>query len=213
MAGRSEVSGHESHLSFNSDLMHDTVDRMTKHKTSLNGSELWGKTASALEHGDFTALDEMLTEENISVIALLDANGRPAKYMEEALTWACFVGRTDVARELLDRGVDPSAGFGTGMAAFHWAANRGNLDVVNLLIERGAPLEQKNMYDGTVLGCTLWAAIHEHKPEHGPIVDALVEAGAEFDDDWLEWWIAQGVPSGETKTRIAEALRSRPPRE
>ena len=34
---------------------------------------------------------------------------------------------------------------------FHWAANRGNPETVELLIERGAPLEQKNMYDGTVL--------------------------------------------------------------
>ena len=63
------------------------------------------------------------------------------------------------------------------------------------------------MYDGTVLSCTLWSAIHEHKPEHGAIVRSLVAAGAEFEDDWLAWWNAQDVPSAETKTTIAEALR------
>jgi ankyrin repeat protein len=180
---------------------------MTTHDTSLTGSPLWDRTAAALEHGDFTALDDLLTDANVSVIDLLDANGQPANYMAEALSWACFVGKTGVARELLDRGVDPSAGFGTGMAAFHWAANRGNPDVVKLLIERGAPLEQKNKYDGTVLSCTLWSAIHEHKPEHAAIVESLVQAGAEFEDDWLDWWNAQEVPSNETKARIAEALR------
>ena len=179
---------------------------MEKDDTSLSGSELWKKTTLALDRGDFTDLEETLAKASVSVIEVLDANGQPQKYMEEALTWACFVGLTDVARELLDRGVDPAAGFGTGMAAFHWAANRGNLDTVKLLIERGAPLEQKNMYDGTVLTCTLWSAIYEPHPDHGAIVQQLVDAGAEFDEEWLDWWNTQAVPSGETKTRIADAL-------
>jgi ankyrin repeat protein len=169
-------------------------------------SDLWDKTVVALERGDFTALEEMLGEANVSVIDLLDANDQPQKYMEEALTWACFVGLTDVARELLDRGVDPAAGFGTGMAAFHWAANRGNLDTVKLLIERGAPLEQKNMYDGTVLNCTLWSAVHEHRTSHADIIEALVNAGAVIDDGSLEWWNQQKVPSDETRTRVAKIL-------
>jgi ankyrin repeat protein len=169
-------------------------------------SDLWEKTVVALERGDFTALEELLSEASVSVIDLLDANDQPQKYMEEALTWACFVGLTDVARELLDRGVDPAAGFGTGMAAFHWAANRGNLDTVKLLIERGAPLEQKNMYDGTVLNCTLWSAVHEPRASHAEIIAELVKAGAEIDDDTLEWWNNQNVPSLRTKELVAQAL-------
>jgi ankyrin repeat protein len=39
-----------------------------------------------------------------------------------------------VAEYLLTHGVDPTAGAGTGMDAFHWAANRGNLETVRLLI-------------------------------------------------------------------------------
>jgi ankyrin repeat protein len=107
---------------------------------------------------------------------------------------------------LLDRGVDPAAGFGTGMAAFHCAANRGNLDTVKLLIERGAPLEQKNMYDGTVLNCTLWSAVHEPRASHAEIIAELVKAGAEIDDDTLEWWNNQNVPSLRTKELVAQAL-------
>jgi hypothetical protein len=190
--------------------MHDTVDRMTSLDTSPAGDPLWDRTAAALDRGDFTALEEMLSDARVSIIQLLDANDLPSEYMEEALTWACFVGHTDVARELLDRGVDPSAGFGTGMAAFHWAANRGNLDVVNLLIERGAPLEQKNMYDGTVLGCTLWSAVHEHRSSHADIVEALVNAGAKIEDGSVEWWDEQDVPSSETKDKISRSLRGSP---
>jgi ankyrin repeat protein len=83
-----------------------------------------------------------------------------------------------VAEFLLNQGVDPAAGMGTGLSAFHWAANRGNLDTVKLLIERKAPLEQRNMYDGTVLGCTVWSAVWEPRVDHVAIIEALLDAGA-----------------------------------
>src|SRR5947207_3399378 len=54
--------------------------------------------------------------------------------LAETLTCACFNGKTLVAEFLLEDGVDPSGGAGTGMNAFHWAANRGHLDTVRLLI-------------------------------------------------------------------------------
>jgi hypothetical protein len=180
---------------------------MSKSGTSLKGSDLWDRTAIALERGDFSALEEMLADANVSVMELLDSNDASQKHWDEALTWASFVGRTDIARQLLDRGVDPAAGIATGLAALHWAANRGNPETVKLLIDRGAPLEQKNMYDGTVLSCTLWSAIHEHRPAHAEIVELLIQHGAEFGPDWLGWWDEQPVPSDETKQRIADALR------
>jgi hypothetical protein len=43
--------------------------------------------------------------------------------LAEALSCACFLGRTSVAEYLLDQGVDPTAGAGTGMDAFHWAVD------------------------------------------------------------------------------------------
>ena len=44
--------------------------------------------------------------------------------LAEALSCACFLGQTRVAEYLLDNGVDPTAGDGTGMDAVHWAAIR-----------------------------------------------------------------------------------------
>jgi hypothetical protein len=104
------------------------------------------------------------------------------KALTEALTCACFLGRTQVASVLLNEDVDPAKGIGTGMSAFHWAANRGNLDVVKLLIERKAPLEQKNMYGGTVLECVVWSAINEPRGDQIAVIDALIGAGANVED-------------------------------
>ena len=97
----------------------------------------------------------------------------------EALTCACFLGATDVAEYLLARGLAPSGGMGTGLNAVHWAANRGQLATVLLLLRHQAPLETRNAYEGTVLGSTVWAAIHEPRPSHLPILEALLDAGAD----------------------------------
>ena len=88
-------------------------------------SELWRITKRSLEHGDFTLLEEKLESAGLSLLEIIDANDPTPKDLSEALTWACFVGQTDVVAELIDRGVDPAAGTATGMAALHWAANRG----------------------------------------------------------------------------------------
>lgn len=98
--------------------------------------------------------------------------------LDEAFTCACFNGCVDVAEYLLRCGVNPSDGAATGLNAFHWAANRGQLETVRLLIRHKAPLEVRNSYGGTVLGGAVWAATHESKPDHLRIVEALLEAGA-----------------------------------
>jgi hypothetical protein len=108
--------------------------------------------------------------------------GPHPRALNEALTCACFLGYRDVAQHLLDEGLDPSAGVGTGLNAFHWAANRGQLEVVRLLIDRKVPLEQRSMYGGTVLGTAVWAAVHETKPAHPDIVEALLNAGARIEE-------------------------------
>lgn len=165
----------------------------------------WRDTLRGLEGGDFSNL-EPLFEEDPSIegnkCRIVDWYEKgyfehEPKALAEALTCACFLGRTSVAELLLNEGVDPSAGIGTGMSAFHWAANRGNLDTVKLLIDRKAPLEQRNMYDGTVLGCTVWSAVYEPWFDHIAIIESLLAAGANIDD--------AEYPSG--NERIDEVLR------
>lgn len=150
----------------------------------------WHQTVRHLERGDFSALEPMFDEDQAiegGKCRIVDWFGQgrfrdEPKALAEALSCACFLGRTGVAEYLLDQGVDPAAGIGTGLSAFHWAANRGNLETVRLLIERKAPLEQRNMYDGTVLGCTVWSAVYEPCVDHLSIIEALLEAGAKIQE-------------------------------
>jgi ankyrin repeat protein len=165
----------------------------------------WLDALRGLERGDFSRLEPLFDE-----LPSFDGyKGRIVDWYEkghfdnepralaEALTCACFLGRTSVADLLLTEGVDPAAGTGTGLSALHWAANRGNLATVKLLIERNAPLEQKNMYGGTVLGCAVWSAINEPRADHVVIIEALLAAGAKIDES--------EYPTG--SQRVDEVLR------
>lgn len=110
---------------------------------------------------------------------------------------ACFNGKIECATYVLDRGVNPEAGNGTGMNAAHWAVNRGKLDTIRLLLFRNVPLETTNMYGGTVLSTAVWSVIHEPWPDHFAIIKALVAAGARLD--------GSGYPTGDV--RVDELLR------
>lgn len=102
-----------------------------------------------------------------------------ADALAEALTCASFNGAVTVVEYFLSNGLDPSGGARTGLNALHWAANRGQKNVAELLIRAGAPLESINSYGGTVLGCTVWSSVHETKPAHLKIVKLLLNAGAD----------------------------------
>lgn len=144
----------------------------------------FGDAIQGLKNGDFTRLDPLFEGDECQILrwhrlGLFDSE--PGA-LAEAFSCACFNDRTDLAEYLLDQGVDPLAGSGTGMNAFHWAVNRGQLKTVEMLIRRDVPLEIRNSYGGTVLGATIWAAIHEPKPEHTAIIEALIRAGANLDE-------------------------------
>lgn len=101
----------------------------------------------------------------------------------KGFVWACAYGHNDVVQFLLDYGIDPAAG--ADMTGLHLAAHEGHLDTVKLLLAHNAPIEEKNMYGGTVLGQTLWSVIHHPMPTHGEIVETLLAAGAKVGDDWF----------------------------
>jgi len=109
-------------------------------------------------------------------------DGEP-EVLREALTCACFLGQIDVAEYLLKRGVDSSGGSGTGLNAFHWAVNRGQLEAVRLLLKWKAPLEARSMYGGNVLDTAIWSAINEPRLGQREIVEELLKAGARLDDE------------------------------
>jgi hypothetical protein len=144
-----------------------------------------------LERGDFSRLEALFIsggsdrDAHAPRIIRWHEEGRfrdEPKAAAEALTCACFLGRIDVAEYLVARGADPSEGAGTGLDALHWAANRGQVESVRLLLRKKAPLETRSMYGGTVLGTAIWSAMNEPRPGHLEIIEELLNAGARVDN-------------------------------
>lgn len=140
--------------------------------------------------GDFSRLlplfagDAPETGQRCAIIAWYEQGlfANEPKALAEALTCSCFLGCITVAETLLQHGVDAEAGNGTGLNALHWAANRGQLEAVRLLLQHQTPLETRSMYGGTALGTAVWAAIHEPRGAQLPIIEALLKAGARVDE-------------------------------
>jgi hypothetical protein len=142
-----------------------------------------------LHRGDFSRLEKLFDDDpgcgRAPIVDWCEERRfrTEAKALAEALTCACFLGRTGVATYLLTRGVDPSGGAGTGLNAFHWAVNRGQLETVRLLIRWKAPVEPRSMYGGNVLDTAVWSAINEPRPDHLQIVEELLNAGARLENE------------------------------
>jgi hypothetical protein len=84
--------------------------------------------------------------------------------MQEAFLYACGYGANRVLEFLLPR-VDLAGHTGDGQTGAHYAVIFGQLDTLRFLLKRNPPLGDKNMYDGTVLGQTLWSAGHGGDPK------------------------------------------------
>lgn len=151
---------------------------------------------AGLQRGDFSRLSPLFESSGAAPSAIVQwyeegrFNDHPLE-SAEALTCASFLGKTDVVEYLMAQGVAPSGGIGTGLNALHWAANRGQIAAVRLLLEHNAQLETRNAYDGTVLGGTVWAAIHETKPDHLAVIELLSKAGADVSES--------GYPTGDAR--------------
>jgi hypothetical protein len=97
-----------------------------------------------LRRGDFSRLDPLFdrkTDSPPQIVEWVDRGRFRGQDQElaEALTCACFNGRTEVAEYLLNRGITASGGADTGLNATHWAVNRGQLAIVGLLIRHKVP--------------------------------------------------------------------------
>jgi ankyrin repeat protein len=101
--------------------------------------------------------------------------------IELALVWACKFGRADVAEFLLELGVSPGAMDNDKMTALHWASARGLTPIIETLLERGAPLEVRNTWGGTVLDSTAWFAVNAPMPDvdYPRVIERLLVAGAD----------------------------------
>src|SRR4030095_4514741 len=113
-----------------------------------------------------------------------------------------FAGSGNIAavRLMLDLGFDvgsqrTSPRWAQGESALHASAGRGHLEMVKLLIERGAPLEATHRSGATPLDVTLQSLVQQSEwtpNEYSiPIAAALLAAGARIDPTKLT--LAAGV--------------------
>lgn len=64
--------------------------------------------------------------------------------VQRGFLWACMYGRHEIVEFLLDHGADLLDQGDLGGTGLHWAAGGGHLSIVQLLIKRGASLEEIN---------------------------------------------------------------------
>lgn len=130
--------------------------------------------------------------------------------MEQGFLWACQYGRTAVVESLLEKGAGLLNRADNEQTALHCAVIGAHLDIIEVLLARGASLERKNVYGGTALGQALWSAINgDAGSDYVPIIETLIDAGAEIEKGSLAWLARQGGGSLATKERIVEVLRQR----
>ena len=148
---------------------------------------IFADALQGLRRGDFSRLEPLFESHSGAKPRIVQwvEEGRFLEHdqeLAEALTCACFNGNTSVAEYLLNRGITPSGGSATGLDAIHWAANRGQLQAVKLLLQHKVPLETRSMYGGTVLATAVWSATHEPRPAHMSIIEELLAAGSRVEE-------------------------------
>ena len=149
--------------------------------------------AHTTDEGGLTALLFAARAGDVASVAhLLAAGADPndaAVNGMSALTLACFAGRGDVARLLLEKGANPDAA-GAGYTALHLAALRSDLTMVRALIARGANVNARITNGSpvrrfgsqwalprTFIGATPLVVAAAYLET--PIMQALLEAGAD----------------------------------
>jgi hypothetical protein len=173
------------------------IDLFLKHGAKIDGADKgWSTVMAALANycpeAAVALVERGATVDNVVAAAGVGrfdlvkrfAEEATEEQLEKALIMAASFGTYDILEYLLDRGVDVAAS--DGMTALHQAAGRGNLPMVELLLRRGAPLETKNVFGGTVLASTLWFAFNVSPSEferndYPAVIDALRAAGARTD--------------------------------
>jgi ankyrin repeat protein len=105
---------------------------------------------------------------------------------EAAYEFACWYGHADVVDFLLDQGIDPAWSNKHGQTGLHCGALGAHVEIVKLLLARGAPVDANDKnYGATPLEAALWA--WQTSPDGAKrercyeVIALLMRSGAQLD--------------------------------
>jgi hypothetical protein len=119
-------------------------------------------------------------------LAVLLAAPAPDDAKKDAYLDAIRKGDAAAVKALLDQGVEVDARFRYDRTALSFAADRGNLEIVTMILERGADVNAKDTFYGVTP--LTWAL----EKEHVEIARLLLEKGATGGEDALETGVEKG---------------------
>lgn len=96
------------------------------------------------------------------------------EYGRSDLWNAAFEGDFDLVKKILSTNVDPNSGDDTGLTPLHMAIQQKHVNVIHLLLDSGADINQPDK-NGNI---PLWTAIHNWRQELDVIL-LLLEHGAD----------------------------------
>jgi ankyrin repeat protein len=179
----------------------DGPQAMGRSRSFVDGCLANGRPAAAeylAEHGARLDLDGAAGIGRLDVVATFfnpDGTLKPPATVEQlrsGMWWACEHGRTEVVRFLLDRGVLANAPAAANRQTFlHSAAIGGQGDIVQMLLERGVPVDVvETAFGGTPLQWALhgWSNARSAgaRDKYYDVIARLVRAGAPINPAWLE---------------------------
>ena len=117
-----------------------------------------------------------------AIVALIQA---PPPTKAEQLQDAARKGDAAAVTKLLDDGVDVNTKFRYNATALFYACDHGHIDVVKVLLDRGADLTIKDTFYGFTPLMLAVSPAQKKRPEHTEIAKLLIAKGAPGKDDAL----------------------------
>jgi ankyrin repeat protein len=115
---------------------------------------------------------------------------------QSIITDAAWDHRAEAVRLMLDVGFQPDARRNNhSMTALHRAAIRGDREIVQLLLGRGASIDIVNEYGGTPLNSCIWGSANYQDPQgdYAAVAECLIAAGVRLPEQALGSEVVKSV--------------------
>jgi ankyrin repeat protein len=176
-----------------------------------------GGDVNAVDEGGISILRSAVRNGDQEVAELLQSRGARDESITEddnlkgdRITLCLAASRNDLSaiRRLLDAGADPNGPAAPDQTPpLHWAAWRGRLAALQLLVDRGADIHWLNSYGGNAIGMAIHGSCHCFDPEGGPGMKLPEEAVAGEYPQIIEFLISRGAKLPEKIREGSDAVQ------